>query len=245
MAVLHARSEDGVVVGRWALLHQGGGEASLWHDWGSLGHTDDFVVRATAAARQRGWWIVARVDAQRWPGLCAAFRGAGWRLRARRVEWQHPLSALPALAAPRIRWVPAATLPPAAVHAVLGQAVRGDPLRPETGSPGDWLRGWMAAPGLVGAAEIGFEGTEAIAFSSGQASPDTGWCRIPYAGLIPAARMRGLGEAAIGEGIALMRAAGGEDWTDGCAADNVAVTAIISRWGVVPDSPLEEWIPPS
>jgi hypothetical protein len=244
LAEIIVRSTEGVPIGRWALVHQGGEEASIWRDWGALGCADDFVAAATEQAARRGWRIVARIDPQRWPDLIAAFRCAGWQARSRRVEWTHSLSDLPADTDGRLRWVCITRQRPAMVDAVLAQAVCGDPLAPASGTPTDWMRGWREAPGLSGTMEVGFEDGQAVAFTSGQARCD-GWCRIPYAGLLPHMRGRRLGAAIITRGIALMRSAGGWEWRDGCAADNAAVLAIVRRWGIVPDSPREEWIPPS
>jgi GNAT superfamily N-acetyltransferase len=193
-------------------------------------------------ARSLDWYIVARVDPRRYPRLGAAMSARGWIPRGPRIAWVAAVEDLPDDARTPFSWRSTARTPAAALRAVLEAVVEGDPLRPPMGSPDAWLAGWLAAPGLVGAIQVGWLEGEPVALAGGQVDARTGFGRIPYAGLATEARRKGLGSWVFRRAFHLLRTHGATHWHGTTAAANQPVQALLRTWGIRPGGPIDEWL---
>ncbi len=231
-------------VGRWALVPQGGDEASVWHEAGEVGDPGDLADRLLAEARARRWRVVARIAPEHLD-LQQALAARGWTREGERVDWAVPISSLPGPPADdpaQWRSVRRVGLEPALE--VLAAAAPHDPLGPSRGAPDGWLRGWLDAPNLQGDLQVGYVSKRPAVLTGAQVNPRTGWSRIPYMGVAPWAWGRGLGVSGLLRGFVLLRARGAASWSDGCAADNHRVLSMLAAWGVRPQRRSVQWTSP-
>lgn len=115
------------------------------------------------------------------------------------------------------------------------EVAAGDPhSRDEQEDPRDALADWLSAPGLTSGpacVQIGYLDDRAVAFVCAQVSPEDGWSRITYMGLVPDARGRGLGTWVHRRGFRMLREQGGKLYHGGTAAANTGMLRLFREHG--------------
>lgn len=229
-------------MGGWGLVPQGGAEVSVGWVFGGVGDAPRFLATIERIARENRLVVVLRWSAKQIEPLKKHLPDRGWRSMGERVEWVHPVGALPEAQGTVLSWRRADRLPRDQVVQLLAGVTQGDPIRPMLlGTPADWLAGWEQTPGLNGHFWVGHTTGAAIALLGAQVDPQTGWCRLPYWGVHPRGRGQGLGQHVLCKGFALLRVMGGRMLHGGCMANNTAVLRHIRRAGIVPRDHVQEW----
>jgi len=174
-----------------------------------------------------------------------ALEGAGFRYRGDRVEFKAPVSDLPGDEGSPITWRSMLDVGEAAAAAALALAAESDPhgLSPDD-EPLDVIRGYLAEPNLIGAADcvqVGYLDGALAAFVCAQVDPSDGWSRVTYMGVVPSLRGRGLGRWVHRKGFALMKAQGGREYHGGTAAENPAMLQLFREHGCEEKWRMAEW----
>ncbi len=193
--------------------------------------------------------LITRVDDQAMtPRYRSALVETGFRSAGRRVEYKTPLAELPVEAEGRLRWHTMAEAGSACVLDLLAASSTATP------DPADIDR--LEALGEhLGAAyealdprvvQVGFLDDRAVGVLVVRVEPD-GWSTLPFMGVIPDCRGRGLGREVHLRGIGTIRALGGTLYHDGTSEANTAMVRVFTGHGCTEHSRMEEWCwaPPS
>lgn len=161
------------------------------------------------------------------PAFRAAVLEHGFRLLGERVEFKTDVLNLPTEEGTPLTWRNLDEVGLEAAAAMMAQTAKGDPTgHSERDQPLATMREMLADPMLTDGPDcvhVGYEGDRAVAFVLAQILPKTGWSRISYMGVIPAARGRGLGKWVHRHGFAMIRAQGGTLYHGGTATTNAAM----------------------
>ena len=159
----------------------------------------------------------------------------GFCLLGERVEFKTAVEDLPGENGTPLTWRDLGEIGLDAAAKMMARTAKGDPTgRSEREEPRAALIEMLADPVLTDGPEcvhVGFEGDRAVAFVLAQVLPKTGWSRIAYMGLIPAARGRGLGKWVHRHGFAMIRDQGGTLYHGGTATTNSAMLRLFQNHG--------------
>ncbi len=107
------------------------------------------------------------------------------------------------------------------------------------------LRTYLSEPDLTtghDCVHIGYLGSEPVALVIAQVSPEDGWSRITYMGLISSMRNKGLGKWVHRHGFTMMRSQGGLVYHGGCTVQNSAMKQLFIDHHCLEDAHYMEWI---
>lgn len=195
------------------------------------------VPEAMERARAHGARIVrCRPDAARvGPHFTAALRAQGFRDLGERVEFKAPVESLPSDEGTPFAWRDLAAVGEERAAAMLQAVAEGDPHSGAEGEdPRAEIADWLSAAELTQGPEcvqVGFLEERAVAFVCAQVSPETGWSRIAYLGLVPDLRGRGLGRWVHCRGFRMLKEQGGREYHGGTSTSNAAMLRLFRRHG--------------
>jgi hypothetical protein len=170
---------------------------------------------------------------------------AGFRHIGERVEFKTPVSYLPDETGSPLAWKTMDETGYDLAIKLFGEVGQGAPDWDEDDDPEFLLRTYFSEPNLNSGAEcvhIGYFNSEPAAFVLAQVSPDDGWSRITFMGVIPRFRGQGLGKWVHRHGFTMIRQQGGQDYQGGCLARNEPMMALFQLHGCREHCRVIEWV---
>ncbi|MNL28151.1 Acetyltransferase (GNAT) family protein [compost metagenome] len=178
--------------------------------------------------------------------LPTALEEIGFKKHHDRIEYKTLLSELPDEAGTPLTWKAVGTegLDLEFAAKIMSRCSEGDPnLEPGFNSL-ESVKVDLADEELYhqqDAIHIGYLNNEPVAFVFAQTSPETGWARLTYVGVVPEARGQGLGIWMHRHGLAMMRAQGGIEYHGGTVAANKAMIKTFEKNGCKELRRMQDW----
>ena len=195
----------------------------------------ELVAEAMQRAREQGARIIrSRPKKEAGPLYCAALLEHGFDALGERIEFKTPVASLPLDDGTPLLWRDLAEVGEERAAAMLLAVAAGDPRGDEDEDPRAALAEWLGAPRLTngpGCVQVGFLDDRAVAFVCAQVSPEDGWSRISYMGLVPDVRGRGLGTWVHRRGFRILREQGGKLYHGGTTAANAVMLRLFRKHG--------------
>jgi len=206
------------------------------------------LAEGTARAVELGLAeVTTRIDAAAMtPAYAHALRGVGFRLAGRRVEYKTPVSELPRepLARPPLTWRTMAAAGEPLVRRLLREASVDTPDAVTVADGPGRLVDLLGAdyPTLdPRTAQVGSLDGRPVAVLVVRVEPASGWSTLPFIGVVPEARGKGLGRHVHLRGLQTIRALGGTLYHDGTDVANAAMVRLFERHGCVEHGRMEAW----
>lgn len=188
--------------------------------------------------------LLARVDAARLtPAHVQALERAGWHKEGGRVEFKTPVETLPDDTGTPIIWRDLSEVGIDEAARVFALAGAG-PEWEDDDDPHELIEGYLQEEGLTNTpdcVQVGYVGDVPVGFLVAQTEGETGWCTLPFMGVVGTHRGQGLGVWVHRRGCAMLRAQGGVLYHGGTSAENAPMLATFARNGCQLHAHLEEW----
>ena len=178
--------------------------------------------------------------------LSDALTHLGFSCHGTRIEYRAQVADLPDDVGSPLTWRDLSVVGEQQAAAMLARVSQGDPHGLGLGEdPLLALRGHLQDEGLrsePACVQLGSLDGALVAFVCAQVAPRSGWSRITYMGLVPAARGEGLGRWVHRRGFAMLKAQDGVLYHGGTAADNVAMKSLFLAHGCQEHRRMTEWL---
>lgn len=188
--------------------------------------------------------LLARVAVERLtPAHIDALTRAGWSQEGGRVEFKTPVQELPEESGTPLVWrdLEEVGLEEAArVFALAGEG----PDWEDDDDPHELIEGYLEEEGMTNTpdcVQVGYLDDAAVGFVVAQTESASGWCTLPFMGVVIEHRGKGLGQWIHRHGFAMLRGQGGELYHGGTSAENAAMLRLFERHGCRLHARLEEW----
>lgn len=235
------------IVGSIRLVEVGTGTAIVteWRGQAPAGEAIfSLLTEATGRAAELGLdLLITRIDdTAMTPAYRSALTQAGFQSAGRRVEYKTPLAELPPETEGRLTWRTMAEAGSACVLELLEAASADTPDMAEIGSLEELEDHLSGAYGELDprVVQVGFLDERSVAVLVARVEAD-GWSTLPFMGLVPDSRGRGLGREVHLHGLGTVRALGGTLYHDGTSEANTAMMRVFARHGCAEHSRMEEW----
>ncbi len=149
-----------------------------------------------------------------------------------RIEYMKPVRNLPFETGTVLKWKNIRETGQDLAVKLFGEVGRGAPDWDADDDPVQLLRTYFSEPGLTSGPDcidIGYYNGVPVAFILCQVSPDDGWSRITFMGIIRQYRGKGLGKWVHRHGFQMIRNQGGKTYHGGCLARNLPMVALFNR----------------
>jgi hypothetical protein len=190
--------------------------------------------------------VFTRINtAQYYHDYGVALSNAGFRRIGERVEFRSPVENLPDEIGTPFTWKPMDQVGMNTAIDLFGQVGEGAPDWDEDDDPANLLTVYFSEEGLTSGPEclhVGYIDNDPAAVVIAQVSPDDGWSRITFMGLVLHMRGRGLGRWVHRHGFQMIREQGGTLYHGGCLGVNTAMVALFNAHSCQEHLRVEEWV---
>ncbi len=187
--------------------------------------------------------LLARVDLRRMtPAHERALVRSGWKKEGGRVEFKTPVEALPLEDGTPLQWRDLSEVGLDEAARVFGLAGVGPDW--DDDDPHALIPGYLSEEGLTNTPDciqVGYLDEVPVAFVVAQTESESGWCTLPFMGVVQGHRTQGLGVWVHRHGLAMLRAQGGQMYHGGTSAQNEPMLRLFERNGCALHAHMEEW----